>query len=214
VTTGRPDGRSPAAEEAAPVEDPIVDGPAARLEVLRTFRVVEDHRVDDDVRLEGQDLLEHLVEGREVRSPARAVEDLPAAIAGRVQARLEPARGGVVLLDALPLRERVPEEHDPDDPRCLGPELALAEERDGPELDREGRPCRNLVHAGHAPHGVFTADLRPSQVDVEIAARIARVAVQEQALARPVELARCLRSRRCVAEEAQAGLRDQRGGHQ
>jgi hypothetical protein len=63
--------------------------------------------VDDDVRLEGQDLLEHLVEGGEVRSAARAVEDLPAAIAGRVQERFEPARGGVAS-DAPALRERVP----------------------------------------------------------------------------------------------------------
>ena len=139
----------------------------------------------DDVRLVGQDLLEHPVEAREVRAATRATEDLPPPIAGRVEEGLESPRRGVRVLDPLAFRERVPEQHDADDPRRLGRELPLAEEeRVVAELDREGGTGRDLVHAAHAAGFVRTADLGRAEVDVEVAAGIARIAVEEQALAR------------------------------
>src|SRR4029079_8368024 len=68
--------------------------------------------------------------------------------------------------------------------------------------------------ASHAVRGVRAAHLRPPQVDVEVAARIARIAVQEEALAGAVELARRLRARRRVSVHTERGLAHQRGRHQ
>src|SRR5204863_2949095 len=104
-------------------------------------------------------------------APPRAVEDLPPAVAGGAQKCLEPPRGGVALLHALPLGERVPEEHHSDDPVRLGGELPLPEEEAVvSEFDGKGVARGDVVDADHAQPVVGTADLGPAEIDIEVPA--------------------------------------------
>lgn len=140
------------AVHAAPIQDPVVEVGLARLELFGAHGVVEDHAVYDDVRLEGEDAQEQVVERREVVAAPAAVEDLPAArLRARVEQAMEDARVDVLLLDPHPLREGIADHGHAHDARGMGPDLRRPELlRAVPALHGEGRePCR-LVEPAQA----------------------------------------------------------------
>ena len=182
------------------VEDPVVDVLLPCLERGRLVRVVQDERVDDEVGLVGQDLLERSRTAPESRCRAGRVAHLHAAGRPRLEQAAEDARGRVLLLHALPLGERVAEDHHTVHARRLRAERPVAEaQRVVAGLDCPGVVTLDRVEAMRREVAVARVVLRRAQVDVEVATRVRGVAV-EQSRPAPVEHA----SARHLATEAVA----------
>jgi hypothetical protein len=181
-----------------PAFHPVVDVRVARPEAVRLLGVVQEHAVDDEVRVVLQDLLEGVVEPREIGAAAAPVEDLPPAGIGLVQQGLEPPRVGVGLLDPLAFGEGIAEYGHAADAWPLPAELFIAElQAVEPQLHREGRAAPGLVEAADVARFVYAAAVGIAQVHVEVAPRVRRIAVEGDAHA-PV---------------AQMGGRNVRGGN-
>jgi long-subunit fatty acid transport protein len=202
------------AVHAAPIQDPVVEVGLARLELFGAHGVVEDHAVYDDVRLEGEDAQEQVVERREVVAAPAAVEDLPAArLRARVEQAMEDARVDVLLLDPHPLREGIADHGHAHDARGMGPDLRRPELlRAVPALHGEGRePCR-LVEPAQADGPVVLERRGVMQIDVEVSARVAGVAVQEHRPAPVGDAVGMLEGGRRVAAEPKSDLDQAEGG--
>ena len=86
-------------------EDPVVHVLLPGPELGRLDGVVEHERVDDEVRLIGQDLLEDPEQLGKVRPTTGAVAHFHATRRARLEQPAEHSHRGLVFLDALPLGE-------------------------------------------------------------------------------------------------------------
>ena len=120
--------------------------------------------------------------GREVVAAAAAVQDLPVAgLRARVEQAMEHARVGVFLLDAHALREGVA---DDGHAHHAGPTAARSRTiakllRAVAALDGVRRVAGGIVEAGEPQAAVLLEGRGVAEVDVEVAARVAGVAVQQ-----------------------------------
>jgi len=190
-------------EHAPAVEDPVVQVGLARLERLRADGVVQHHAVDHHVRLQGEHGLEQVADGGKVVAAAAAVEDLPVpGLRPRVEQAMQDARVRVLLLDPHAFGEGVPDDGHAHDARPAGPDLRGAELlRAVAALDRVGRAGGRLVETRQPQGPIFLERLRVVEVDVEVAARVARIAVQEDAAPAVGDAVRVLEARRGVSGE-------------
>lgn len=154
----------------------------------RLLTIVEHHPVDHDVRVEVQEPLEGIAEDREVRPPVTEVENLPLPSTLRIQSPLQRAWVDVGLLHTLALREGVPEHDHPPNLRTTRSRFAVAELQGVVvQLHRIGRAGRTVVGAAHSKGLESFPNRGIAQIQVEVAARIRRIAVQadgETAIAR------------------------------
>ena len=160
-----------------------------------------------------QDLLERGVQLGKVGGATPAVAHLPAPRAGRVQERLEPARIGVRLLDPLALRERIAEHHHPPSRRRgLGPSSAS---RKRSELywnsTAQGARRATASRRTGAIHRYRSRVVLVAQVDVEIAARVRRIAVEQRAPLGVHDARRVAEALRLVAHQPQARFDEDEG---
>jgi len=193
------------AEHAPAVEDPVVEVGLARLERLRADGVVQHHAVDHDVRLQGEHALEQVADGGKVVAAPAAVEDLPVpGLRPRVEQAMEHARVRVLLLDPHAFGEGVPDHGHAHDARAVRPDLRRPELlRAVAALDRVRGAAGRLVEAREPQRAVFFERRGVAEVDVEVAAGVARVAVQEDAAPAVRDAVRVLEARGGVTGETE-----------
>ena len=111
------------------------------------------------------------------------------------------------FLHPLPLGEGVAEDHHAPDPGSLAAELHVAEaQRVVAGLHRPGRAARHGLELAAVQVAVTGAAMRRAQVDVEVASRVLRIAIEQERPARVEQTRRALQPSGCVVEDAQAGL--------
>ena len=129
---------------------------------------------------------------------------------------MQDARVGVLLLHPHALRERVADHDHARDVRAVGPDGGRAELlRAVASLHRVGRAGGRVVEAGQPQRAVALERARIAQVQVEVAARVARIAVEQDRSATVGDAVRVLEGGRRVAVEAQPRFRksqSQEGG--
>jgi hypothetical protein len=164
---------------APPTGEPVGEQRIAGSETRGLLAVVEDHPVDDDVRIEREEQLEVVLERGEVGPAPSEIEDFPRPPVLGVEGGLEHAWIGVGLLHSLAFGEGIPEHHKPAHAPAPRARLAVAElERVVAVLDGERGLGSAVLDPAYAEPLEAAPGSRIVEVQVEVAAWIRRIAVE------------------------------------